>query len=86
MLRRTEFIGLRIKVRLHNESYAWVPEAGGFNKAPKREGFFLLWFIFYPKGCVVMYFPLRGCLAEFQNMEMLPYFDPTHWLDFMIDF
>ena len=35
------------------------------------------------RGCI---FTLRGCLAEFQNMGMLPYFVPTHWLDFRTDF
>ena len=31
-------------------------------------------------------FALRGCLDEFRNMEILPYFDPTYWPDFRIDF
>ena len=44
-------------------------------------------FVYFPPyglyGCV---FSLRGCLALFRNMEILPYFDPTHWPDFRTDF
>ena len=29
----------------------------------KRYGFFLFWFIFHPKGYLVVFSALRGCLA-----------------------
>ena len=31
----------------------------------KRYEFFLLWFIFHYKGCLVVFYALRGCLAVF---------------------
>ena len=59
----------------------------------KRWGFFLLYFFFHPKGCLVVFFDLRGCLAMFSALMgclgqilgllgMLPSFDPTHYPKF----
>ena len=56
--RQSKFVGPKSKVRLRS----------------KRYGFFLLWFIFHSKGCVVVFFALRGCLAKFWNEGMLPGF------------
>ena len=57
-----------------------------------KRRFFLLWFIFHPKSCLVVFFALRGCLVVFsairdclgwilELLRMLPYFDPTHCLE-----
>ena len=59
----------------------------------KRYEFFLLWFIFHPKGSLVMFSSLRGCLAACSALcgclgwtlgllGMLPCFDPTHCPEF----
>ena len=31
----------------------------------KRYEFFILWFVFHAKGCLVVFYALRGCLENF---------------------
>ena len=72
-IRRSEFVGPKIKVCLHDEGFAYIPKRRDFTEGPKkgnlgeikgcrlgdlhkatmvlvhskRQGFFLLWFIFH---------------------------------------
>ena len=59
--------------------------------------FFLVWFIFHLKGCLVVFSSLRGCWAVFSALRgclgrilgllgMIPCFDPTHYLEFETGF
>ena len=87
----TEFVEQRVKVHLLDDGYVWVPKRRGFTEDPreevflrplsvllcsKRSGFFLLWFIFHSKGCLVVFYALRGCLAVFFFFCFFFFFGP----------
>ena len=55
--RLSEFIGPRIKVRLRDEG--WAPRG--------RDSSYLSYF--HPKGCLVVFSILRGCLARFMACD-----------------
>ena len=67
---RSEFVGLRVKVRLLNEGYA--PRG----RDSSSFGYF------HPKGCLAVFSALRGHLAGFLACDKVALFDRTYCPDF----